>query len=169
MQNQLWHVAAVKNSTSVEAFWLDAGWFNGGFPNGVGNWQFPIEETVDEQFFPTQTLAPLAAAAHASPNPVQTVVWFEPERVAEGTWIATHHPEFVVPAGGDLLNLGHADARTFMTDYLSAAVGNYSLDVLRLDFNTDPAPNWVAGDNESLQNVSFPNAGMTEQRYILGS
>jgi hypothetical protein len=35
LENQLWHVAAVKNSTSVEAYWLDAGWFNGGFPNGV--------------------------------------------------------------------------------------------------------------------------------------
>ena len=41
--NQLWHVQAVKN-TSVEYYWLDAGWFNGGFPNGVGNWEIPLNK-----------------------------------------------------------------------------------------------------------------------------
>ena len=34
---QMWHVEAVKNTT-VEYYWLDAGWFDGDFPNGVGNW-----------------------------------------------------------------------------------------------------------------------------------
>lgn len=48
-----------------------------------------------------------------------------------------------------------------MHDYLSSSVGNYSLDVLRLDFNTDPAPNWAAAD--------APNrSGLVELRYIAG-
>ena len=71
LANQLWHVAAVKNSTSVEAYWLDAGWFNGGFPNGVGNWQLDLTSTVDVSEFPDATVAPLGVAAHAEPNPVQ--------------------------------------------------------------------------------------------------
>ena len=69
--NQLWHVSAVKNSSSVEAYWLDAGWFNGGFPNGVGNWQLDLTSTVDVAEFPNASLAPLGVAAHADPNPVQ--------------------------------------------------------------------------------------------------
>jgi hypothetical protein len=149
LEGQLWHVGAVKNSSSVEAYWLDAGWFVGAFPNGVGNWQLPIEGTVDTEKFPGGTLAPLGAAAHAQPNPVQFVTWFEPERVARGTWIDTHHPDFLLAANhtsDKLLNLGNAAARGFITTYLSSAIGNYSLDVLRVDFNFDPAPHWAAGD-----------------------
>jgi alpha-galactosidase len=48
-----------------------------------------------------------------------------------------------------------------MRSYLTAAVGNYSLDVLRLDFNTDPAPNWVAADTPG-------RPGIVELRYISG-
>ena len=66
---QLWHVSAVKN-TSVEYYWLDAGWFNGGFPTGVGNWQQPLSNTVDKHEFPSGSIAVLGEAAHADPNPV---------------------------------------------------------------------------------------------------
>lgn len=93
LESQLWHVDAVKNSTSVEAYWLDAGWFTDGFPSGVGNWQLPIAETVYPEEFPNKTLAPLAERAHARPNPVQFIVWFEPERAANGTYLFDKHPE----------------------------------------------------------------------------
>lgn len=53
---------------------LDAGWFVGGFPNGVGNWQLDLTSTVDSLEFPGATLAPLAVASHAEPNPVQVSV-----------------------------------------------------------------------------------------------
>jgi hypothetical protein len=71
LANQLWHVSAVRNSSSVEAYWLDAGWFNGGFPNGVGNWQLDLTSTVDAEEFPNATVAPLGSAAHAEPSPVK--------------------------------------------------------------------------------------------------
>jgi alpha-galactosidase len=166
LADQLWHVWAVKNSSSVEAYWLDAGWFWGGFPAGVGNWQLPISGAVNTSKFPGGTLAPLGVAAHAEPNPVQFIVWFEPERVAKGTWIDMHHPEFLLQAGGSsskLLNLGNAVARDFITTYLSSAVGNYSLDVLRLDFNFDPAPFWAAGDV-----MQGNRSGITELAYVEG-
>ncbi len=166
LADQLWHVWAVKNSSSVEAYWLDAGWFWGGFPAGVGNWQLPISGAVNTSKFPGGTLAPLGVVAHAQPNPVQFIVWFEPERVAKGTWIDLHHPEFLLQAGGSsnkLLNLGNAVARDFITTYLSSAVGNYSLDVLRLDFNFDPAPHWAAGDV-----LQGNRSGVTELAYVEG-
>ena len=48
------------NSTDVgiEAYWLDAGWFWGGFPGGAGNWQLPIAKTVDTTKWPTASLLP---------------------------------------------------------------------------------------------------------------
>ena len=67
----------------------------------------------------------------------------------------------ISPAGGDLLNLGNPSALAYMTSYLSSAVGNYSLDVLRLDFNTDPAPNWAAADAPGF-------SGLVEMRYVAG-
>ena len=110
--------------------------------------------------FPGSTLAPLGAAAHAEPNPVQFIVWFEPERVAAGTYIAAHFPQYLVGTGS-LLNLGDDAARAYMTAYLSDAVANYSLDVLRLDFNIDPAPDWLAGD-------AAGRPGVTELKYVAG-
>ena len=64
-------------------------------------------------------------------------------------------------SGGDLLDLGNPAAWAYMRAYLSAAVGNYSLDVLRLDFNTDPAPNWAAADAPG-------RPGIVELWYIAG-
>lgn len=74
LTQQLWHVSAVKNTT-VEYYWLDAGWFNGGFPNGVGNWQLPLSACVDRAEYPNGTLAPLGTACHAAPNNVGFIVW----------------------------------------------------------------------------------------------
>ena len=69
------------------------------------------------------------------------LMWFEPERVAAGTFIAKEHPEWVIsPAGdgGGLFNLGIPEARQFMTDYLNAAIKAYKLTCLRIDYNIDP-------------------------------
>eukprot|EP00039_Didymoeca_costata_P008952 m.118940 g.118940 ORF g.118940 m.118940 type:complete len:363 (+) comp14297_c0_seq3:988-2076(+) len=161
---QLWHVEMVRN-TSVEYYWLDAGWFNGGFPGGVGNWQIPIDRTVLRSCYPNGTLAPLADACHKSPSSVGFIVWFEPERVAPHTYIASTFPEYVLgqsnPSAEGLLNLGDDEARTYMHDYLSAAVEAYSLDVLRLDFNIAPGPIWSAADEVN-------RSGIVEARYVDG-
>jgi hypothetical protein len=68
-------------------YWLDAGYFNGDFPNGVGNWEIPLNKMINNVTFPSRSLAPLGTASHSIPNPVGFVVWFEPERVHPGTYI----------------------------------------------------------------------------------
>jgi len=73
-----------KKRIPLDAFWLDAGWFAGGWPYGAGNW-FPKPDT-----FP-HGLRPLSDAVHGMG--MRFIVWFEPERVSEGTWLYTHHPE----------------------------------------------------------------------------
>ena len=139
---QLWHIAAVKN-TSVEYYWLDAGYFKGGFPNGVGNWQVPLPDVINATLYPNRSIAVLGERAHASPNPVGFITWFEPERVAAGTYIARTFPEYVLKTGdggggdGGLLNLGDPDANGYIHGYLDAVVTEYGLDVLRIDYNID--------------------------------
>jgi alpha-galactosidase len=164
--SQLGLVQAIKASAAVEAYWLDAEYFNGCFPNGVGNWQLPLSRVIDQAELPGAALASLGAAAHAAPNPVQFVLWVEPERVARGTFIFNNHADFLLPpslAGvpGLLLNLGNATARAYMTEFLIALVGQLALDVLRLDMNTPPGYNWRASDAPGRE-------GLTQALYNAG-
>jgi alpha-galactosidase len=158
--NQLQVIRACAN-LSLEGYWLDAYWFEGYFPEGVGNWALPVEKAERRADYP-RGIRPLADAAHQAG--LRFVLWFEPERVAPGTALDRDHPEWVlrVPGGGDgLLNLGDAQAREWMTDYLCKCVEAYALDVLRIDFNIDPLPYWRAADQPGRE-------GVTEIAYVTG-
>jgi alpha-galactosidase len=163
-ESQASMIAALKASAAVEAYWLDAEYFNGCFPDGVGNWQLPLSAVVDQEELPSGTnrsLEALGAYAQSSPAPLQFVLWVEPERVAPGTFIAREHPDYLIPAGGIVLNLGYAPALAYMTNFMQTLSRELKLDVLRLDFNTEPAGNWRAGDAPGRDGVS-------QLRYIEG-
>jgi len=133
--------------------WLDAAWFVGGFPNGVGNW------TCKPKAFPNG-LKPVSDACHKLG--LKFVVWFEPERVASGSQIAREHPEFVFGgAKGGLFKLSDPAARRWLTDLLSKRIGEFGIDVYRNDFNIDPLAFWRRNDTPDRQ-------GMTELRYVEG-
>ena len=113
-------VAKAAYSAGCDTHWLDAAWFEGGFPNGVGNWYCP------PQRFPNG-LKPVSDACHQLG--LKFIVWFEPERVAPGTQIAREHPEFVF--GGDkggLFKLGDPAARRWLMDLLSRRITEFGLD-----------------------------------------
>jgi len=133
--------------------WLDAAWFPGGFPNGVGNMSAkPVE-------FPNG-LRPVSDKCHELG--MKFVLWFEPERVAPGTDIATQHPEFVHGGeAGGLYKLDDPAALKWIIDLLSQRVEEYGVDIFRTDFNIDPLPFWRAADAPDRQ-------GMTEIRYVEG-
>jgi hypothetical protein len=173
---QGYHLHAIEQ-TSVEAFWIDYGWFGSGPP---GNWSIPVHLAVDEAAFPDHALQGLFAAAKASARPVKSILWHEPETIVPGTWVAHNFPQYTLrytaspectpPTPGKgcsegqgnlLFNLGDYEARIYMTDYLSRSVREFGLDVLRIDFNTDPAPHWRATDTNTTR-------GLTESRYIDG-
>jgi alpha-galactosidase len=138
----------------VECYWLDAGWFEGGWPSGVGSW-VPRADA-----FP-RGLKPLGDAAHKLG--MKFVVWFEPERVSPTSRIAKEHPDFVLRAGGGdgLFNLGNPTAREWLTNHLSQCISDSGIDVYRNDFNIDPLRFWQAADAPDRQ-------GMAEIRYIEG-
>ena len=143
--------------------WVDAGWFPGGFPDGVGNWY------SDTELFP-EGLEALGKAIHDLD--MKFVLWFEIERVAKDTQIANEHPEYVfneqsykdtwndIFAGG-LFKLYDPKARKYLTELLHDRINRYGIDVLRIDLNINPLPFWIANDTKDRQ-------GMTEIRYVEG-
>jgi alpha-galactosidase len=148
----------IANAKFVNAFggnyvWFDAGWFSGGFPNGVGNW------FADPQKFPNG-LKPVSDACHKLD--MKFILWFEPERVAKGSQIAVEHPEFVFGGSeGGLYKLSDPAALRWLTDLLSQRISEWGLDVYRNDFNIDPLSFWRNSDTPDRQ-------GMTEIRYVEG-
>lgn len=146
-------VAKAAYNAGCDMHWLDAAWFEGGFPNGVGNWFCPTER------FP-RGLKPISDACHQLG--LKFIVWFEPERVAAGSQIAREHPEFVF--GGDkggLFKLSDPAARAWLTDLLSRRITDFGLDAYRNDFNLDPLDYWRGADATN-------RVGLTEIRYVEG-
>jgi alpha-galactosidase len=141
--------AKINAEIGCDTLWMDAGWFDGEFPNGVGNW------TVKQQAFP-HGLKPIADACHALG--LKWLVWWEPERAAGGTRIQKEHPEFLL---GNLFNLGDPAALAWMTDMLNRQINEFGVDCYRNDFNMAPLSNWRNNDAPDRQ-------GMTEIRYIEG-
>ncbi|MBN2310001.1 MAG: alpha-galactosidase, partial [Candidatus Hydrogenedentes bacterium] len=138
-----------------EAFWLDAYWYPQPWHAHVGDW---IPRPDD---FPAG-LRPLADAAHA--RGMKFVLWFEPERVRQGTQWDREHPEFLLTLPGHenrLFNLGDPAARAFLVDFLDGRIKDWGVDVYRQDFNFEPLPYWQGHDAPDRQ-------GITEMRYIDG-
>ncbi len=160
--NVLSHLEPIRG-LGFEFFWLDAYWTRDGFPNGMGHYGFPLERAEPPDRFP-HGLRPVGDAAHRAG--MGFVVWFEPERVAAGTHLAREHPEWVISPAGDgsgLLNLGLPEAREYMTRYLTAAIRQYGIDCLRIDFNINPLPFW-----RHLNAQDPDRAGLAEIRYVEG-
>jgi alpha-galactosidase len=151
--NQLRAIAALA-PLGVEVFWLDAGWFEGGWPSGVGSW------VPKKQAFPNR-LGPLGEAAHKAG--MKFMVWFEPERVHPDSRIGKEHPEFVLRtgAGSGLFNLGDPNARAYLTDLMSSAIKDSHIDIWRCDFNIDPLAFWQKADAPD-------RVGIAEIRYVEG-
>ena len=137
-------------------WWTDAGWYDTDkdWYQGVGSWsphpkRWPkgLREATD----------------HAHKLGTKYVVWFEPERVAPGSWLDRNHPKWLLGKAGGmrLLNLGNDQARTWWTNYLDEFLTDQGIDLYRQDFNIEPLGYWQQADEKG-------RAGMTEMRYVLG-
>jgi alpha-galactosidase len=160
--NVMSHLDSIKD-LGFEMFWLDAYWTKDGFPEGMGNYGFPINRVEPADRFP-HGLRPIGDAVHR--DRMKFLVWFEPERVFRGTYLAKEHPEWVVTlegTGNALYNLGVPEAREYMTKYLVEAIKAYGIDCLRIDFNFDPAPYWKRLDTKTPSRT-----GLAEIRYVEG-
>jgi len=149
----------------AEYWWIDAGWHEGYWPNGVGNW------FARKNGFPNG-LRPMSNALKKLG--MGFLLWFEPERAYEGTWLDREHPEWILRVTGPprsprervspqdgLLNLGNPEALQWLTDHISTMIESEGISIYRQDFNMDPLAYWHAADEVDRE-------GMTEIRYIEG-
>jgi len=140
----------VEERVPIDFWWMDAGWYPcNGWPQ-TGTWE------PDLKRFPhgLRAISDLARG-----NGIKTLVWFEPERVAGGTWLAENHPEWLL--GGTLLNLGNTAARTWLTDHVDRVLREQGIDLYRQDFNMDPLDFWRRNDPPDRQ-------GVTENLHVQG-
>jgi alpha-galactosidase len=133
----------------VEYFCIDAGWFEGDFPNGVGNW------TLNRAKFP-DGLGPVGE--YVTAKGMKLGLWFEPERVAANTRLAREHPDWV---HGDLLDLGNSEAREWVFQMMRHFIDEGGVRWIRFDFNTDPLPTWEKMDPPGQH-------GLSQIRHIMG-
>ena len=141
----------------LEALVTDAGWFEGGWPAGAGNW------TPRQDAYP-EGMGPVAAAAEA--NGMVYGLWFEFERVVAGTWLHRNRPEWLLSASDRLgktylLNLGLPEVREHLFQIVRGFMDLPGFRVYRSDFNMNPLPYWRHTDAPDRQ-------GITEIKYVEG-
>jgi len=176
----------------IDAWWIDAGWYECNFPETekesekeesstpaagmapggetAGTGQAPGDPSwpnigtwkADPYRFP-KGIREVSDHAHA--KGLKTILWFEPERVRLGSWLAENHPDWLLappPNPGDqmydeekdrLLNLGNPDALQWLTDYISEYLEQEGIDIYREDFNMDPLYFWRANEPEDRQGI----------------
>jgi alpha-galactosidase len=141
----------------LEAVITDAGWFEGGWPAGAGNW------TPRKDAYP-DGMAPVAAAAKK--QGMVYGLWYEPERVVAGTWLHKNKPEWLLasqdaPEGTYLLNFGLPEVRDYFVGIVKGFMDLPGFSVYRQDFNMDPLPYWRHNDAPD-------RVGITEMKYVEG-
>ncbi len=141
----------------LEALITDAGWFEGGWPNGAGNWN-PRKDAYPSGMGPV--------AASAKEHGMIYGLWFEPERVVAGTWIQKNHPEWILastdgPQSTYLLNFALPEVQEYMFNIVKGFMELPGFRFYRQDFNMDPLPYWRYNDAPDRQ-------GITEIKYIEG-
>jgi alpha-galactosidase len=129
----------------IEVFVVDAAWFSGDFPDGVGNWN-----EVDRAKFP-DGLEPLAEYIRSLD--MDFGLWFEIERAHDGTQALREHPEFFIPHPATYparnnahLNLARRDAQDWTIETVGHWIKRLDLRWSRWDYNIEPQPFWDAVD-----------------------
>ena len=146
--------AAVKTK-HMDSVWLDAAWFKGCFPDGVGNFSYHYG-------FPNGLKK---VSDHIHSKGMKFVLWFEPERIVRGTELYDQTDKVLIyhPTECDkrLFNLADDNARSWLKNKLISMIRENGVDVYRQDFNREPLDYWRKNDEKNRR-------GITEMKYIAG-
>ncbi len=142
--------AFTKRGIKLDYWWMDAGWYPCDSWPQVGTWE------VDRERFPGGIRA---VSDHAHAKGMKLILWFEPERVAPGTWLYENRPQWLL--GRVLLDLGNPKAREWLTDRVDQLSKEHGIDLYRQDFNMAPLGFWRGNDANDRQ-------GITEIRHVEG-
>lgn len=121
------------DETDAEVYWHDAWWHKNGFPDGMGNYTFPIEKCVDPLRYP-KGVKILGEKSHE--KGYKFLLWFAPESYPEGSTMQKEHPEWLLTSGGNkggTLNLANEEALEYITRYLDTCIKEYGIDIWRTD------------------------------------
>ena len=144
----------VEERLNIDYWWMDAGWYPCGEHWGTtGTWE------VDQKRFPNGLRE---VSDHAKKYGIKTIVWFEPERVREGSWLAENKPEWLLKGPRDsLLYLGNPDALAWLIDHIDAMIKREGIDYYRQDLN-------MGLEGYFYENDAPDRQGMTENKHICG-
>ena len=167
-ENQLESIAYVReNLPGPDLWWIDAGWYPCQEEDGTAHWPKTGTWTPDPARFPNG-LAPVGEACEDAG--LELLVWFEPERVRPGTWLADEQPEWLlhvkeeregVNPANSMLNLADPDCHRWLRETYAAFLRDNHITCYRQDFNFEPLYYWRDNEAEDRQ-------GMLENQYLQG-
>ena len=180
----------VRRGLPIELYWIDAEWF-GGAPwySYPGNWEVrkelypqgfrPISQSLHGSgrklllWFEPQRVCRGTPWAEFRDRPgwllelnkgnpayqQRNMNWGVPHE--DPRWIEWESRRSQICEGDMLWNMGHPEARRYLTDWLSERIEQFGLDWYREDFNIAPLEYWHEADEPDRQ-------GITEIRYVEG-
>ncbi|MBE5816676.1 MAG: hypothetical protein E7315_02995 [Clostridiales bacterium] len=156
----------IDNGYRPDVWWIDAGWY----PNALdveGSWWEVKKWEADEKRFPNG-LYPIGKAAEE--NGMSFLLWFEPERVVNGSYIYEQHPEWVLlsmekdkflKGYSGMFDLSNKEATDWLIDHICSIIQKYNVKVFRQDYNFGPLDFWRYNEEEGRK-------GAIENKYIQG-
>ena len=181
------------NDIDLTYWWMDAGWYykldsQGNFQTlddwgwtATGTWVADADrfgcDHDGEQHGPLYDIS-----AYAEENGIRTLLWFEPERIANRSMLVddatdrvhysdntTIHPSWILDSSSGaspIMDMGNEDAVSWMLNRILTVMKEGGIDMYREDFNTDPLTNWQTSDR--AKDSSGNRKGITENLYIQG-
>lgn len=157
-QDEKKHIDAyLDHGAKLTHWWMDAGWY----PAKRKEWYHVGTWEVDRERFPNGIKA---VSDHAHARGLELILWFDIERVTEGSWLNVNRPQFLLQAKGhtdQLVNLGDPEAWKWVVEHVDGILCKEGIDLYRQDFNMDPLEYWRQNDAPDRQ-------GMTENRHVMG-
>ena len=146
-------------SEYIDTFWFDAEkWFykksTSSWRNSAGDW------TARKDWYPNGFGE---VADMLKENGIDTMLWFEPERVRKGTlfYDVCKEKGWLISNGSinHLLNLANDECCDWYIDYMVNFFKENNIAELRQDFNIEPLSYWQKNDGEN-------RGGITENHYV---
>lgn len=149
----------IKKGLKPDGWWIDAGWYP-----CEHNWWHTGDWTPNPEQLPDGFL-PISDELHK--NGIELLVWFEPERVYEGSRLDYLHPEWCLVAHNEngeeekcrLLNYSNPECFDFVLNMLDKHIKDGKIDIYRQDFNFVPDKYFEENEGKdregALENLHF--------------
>ena len=159
------------HNVDLTYWWMDAGWYYkldaaGNFVT-VDDWGWTATGAwvVDDSRFPSKMKD---ISDYAAASGIKTLLWFEPERIANADALRTDgktvHPSWVLD--GYLLDMGNPAAVDWTFDRIKTVMEEGGISMYREDFNCHPLSAWTNAD--AKKSSEGDRKGITENLHIQG-